>query len=309
MKCLLVNGTEDNVRMSVADAPKPSAGHGEVLIEVWSAGVITTEIHWQPTWTTAAGKQRVDTVPGHEFSGVIAALGEGVEDMRPGDEVFGMNDWYSNGAMAEYCLAKPTDISLKPASLTHGEAASVPISALTAWQGLIDRARVQSGDTVLVHGAAGSVGAFIVQLAKLQGARVIATASGRDAKFVLGLGAERVIDYHAVRFEDDIEDVDVVFDTVGGETLRRSWKVLRAGGRLVTIAYTAADGSEDKRASDAAFIVKPSRTQLTQISSLFAHGKLQTFVDRMVPLSQLPEAYAGRLEKHKPGKLVVEIRK
>jgi NADPH:quinone reductase-like Zn-dependent oxidoreductase len=308
MKCLSISGTEDNVRMSIREVPKPTAGPGEVLIEVWAAGVITTEIHWQPTWTTASGKQRLDAIPGHEFSGIVVAAGEGVEDFHAGDEVFGMNDWYADGAIAEYCVAKAADISLKPSNLTHGEAASVPISALTAWQGLIEHARLQAGETVLVHGGAGSVGAFVVQLAKLHGARVVATASARDENWVLGLGAERVLDYHALRFEDAVKDVDVVFDTVGGDTLRRSWKVLGSKGRLVTVAYTAADGSEDKRATDAAFIVNPSRTQLTQIASLFADGKLQTFLDRMVPLTQAPEVYAGRLEKQKPGKVVVQIR-
>jgi NADPH:quinone reductase-like Zn-dependent oxidoreductase len=205
VKCLLINGSEVDLRMSVADAPKPSPGPGQLLIEVWAAGIIPTEVHWQPTWQTAAGEKRVNVVPGHEFSGVVAATGSGVEDLKAGDEVFGMNDWYSNGAIAEYCLAKPADIDAKPAHLTHLEAASVPISALTAWQGLFQHAKLQAGETLLVHGAAGSVGAFAVELAKTRGARVIATASGHDRAFLLALGAYLAIDYRAERFEDSSE--------------------------------------------------------------------------------------------------------
>jgi NADPH:quinone reductase-like Zn-dependent oxidoreductase len=308
VKCLLINGSEDDLRLSVADTPKPSLGPGQVLIEVWAAGVITTEIYWQPTWHTATGDKRVDTVPGHEFSGVVAAVGEDVQHFETGDQIFGMNDWYSNGAMAEYCLANPADLSTKPPYLTHVQAASVPISALTAWQGLFEHARLQPGETVLVHGAAGSVGAFAVELARVGGARVIGTASARDGEFVLGLGADRVIDYRSMRFEEHVKDVDVVFDTVGGETLERSWAVLRPGGRLVTIAYTAADGSGDKRARDAAFIVKPSGTQLAEISKLAEHGSVHAFVDRVVPLRQSPEIYSGRLPRERPGKVVVAIR-
>jgi NADPH:quinone reductase-like Zn-dependent oxidoreductase len=152
------------------------------------------------------------------------------------------------------------------------------------------------------------VGAFAVQIAKGRGAHVIGTASAHDREFVLGLGADRVIDYRSERFEDLVKDVDVVFDTIGGETLERSWAVLRPGGRLVTVAYDAADGAGDARAQKAAFIVKPSRAQLTQISEMFGRGELRAFVQRVLPLSESPNAYRGNLPKQKPGKIVVSIR-
>jgi len=148
-------------------------------------------------------------VPGHEFSGVVVDAG--------GLEVFGMDDWYSDGAMAEYCIAPVNAVAPKPRHLTHAEAASVPIGALTAWQGLFDRAKLRPGESVLVHGGAGSVGIFAVQLAALHGARVIATSSARNRDFVLSLGAHEVIDYHAGRFEDRANELDIVFDTVGGD--------------------------------------------------------------------------------------------
>src|SRR5215831_1120932 len=137
-----------------------------------------------------------------------------------------MNDWYAQGASAEFCCAPPTAIARKPARLTHVEAASIPIDALTAWQGLFDRAHLQAGERVLIHGGAGGVGVLAIQLARLRGAHVLTTASGHDRDFLLRLGARQVIDYHTERFEDVAGNVDVVFDAVGGETLRRSWSVL-----------------------------------------------------------------------------------
>ena len=142
---------------------------------------------------------------------------------------------FSNGAMAEYCIAPSSAVALKPSRLSHNEAASVPMGALTAWQGLFDRARLQAGERVLVHGGAGAVGVYVVQLARLHGAHVVATASGADAAFVRELGAEQVIDYQAAKFEQIVTGMDVVFDTVGGETLQRSWSVLKTHGRMVTI--------------------------------------------------------------------------
>jgi len=308
MKCLLLNGSESDPSISFGELPEPSPNPGEVLVEVWAAGVIPTEMHWQPTWNTEKGGRRNDIVPAHEFSGVVAAVGADVRDCKPGQEIYGMNDWFVNGAVAEYCIAKPADISPKPANLSHEEAASVPISALTAWQGLFEHAGLRGGQLVLVHGAAGSVGAYAVQLAKSCGAYVVGSASAHDREFVLSLGADRVVDYRSERFEDSVKDVDIVFDTVGGETLDRSWVVLRPGGRLVTVAYSAAEGAGDERVRNSAFIVKPSGVQLGQIAERFGRGELRAFVQRVLPLSESPQAYAGDLPKQKPGKIVVSIR-
>lgn len=164
-----------------------------------------------------------------------------------GQEVYGLNDWFADGAMAEYCTTKPSSVASKPPRLTHIEAASVPIGALTAWQGLFDRAKLQAGERVLVHGGAGAAGVFAMQIARFYGARVIATASARNIDFVSRLGAEQVIDYRAARFEERLQDIDVVFDTVGGETLERSWGVLKPGGRIITIASDGASSSAGRR--------------------------------------------------------------
>src|SRR5262249_1935975 len=157
-----------------------------------------------------------------------------VQDFKTGDEVYGMNDWFADGATAEFCITLPRYIARKPATLSHEAAASVPIGALTAWQGLIDRAKIEHGELVLVHGGAGAVGLYAVQLAHIRGARVITTVSAQDIDFMKRLGAEEAIDYHASQFEKEVRDVDVAFDTVGGDTLERSWRVLKPGGRMVT---------------------------------------------------------------------------
>ena len=227
--CLRAHGGPE--ALAYCEAQQPGPGEGEVLIRVHAAGVIHTELSWNPTWTTQAGEPRpLPVIPGHEFSGEIAALGAGVRDAGVGDLVYGLNDWYWQGASAEYCVTRVADIAHKPASVDHVHAAAIPISALTSWQGLIERAGLAAGQRVLIHGAAGGVGTFAVQLARWRGARVTATASSANLDFVRSLGAEKVIDYRAERFEEMVRQVDVVFDTVGGETLERSWSVLKPGG-------------------------------------------------------------------------------
>ena len=288
-------------------APQPSPGRGELLIRVYAAGITLTELAWYPTSHRKTGDPRTAAVPAHEFSGIVEAVGEDVGSLEVGHEVFGMNDWYSDGAMAEFCLAPFFAVAPKPRRLTHVEAASTPIGALTAWQGLFDHARLQSGESVLIHGGAGAVGVFAIQLARIHGAHVIATASARNRDFVKSLGADQVIDYRESRFEESVKGIDVVFDTVGGETLERSWSVLKPHGRMVTVVSTAAE-STDERVKQAFFIVEPNQKQLVEIASLLDAGKLRPVVDSVVPLSRAPEALAGRLPRRGRGKLVVEIR-
>jgi NADPH:quinone reductase-like Zn-dependent oxidoreductase len=276
-----------------------------VLVRVHAAAVTPTELTWAPTGTTLDGKPRpFPVIPGHEFSGVVASVGPDTSGLAPGDAIYGLNDWFGDGAQAEYCLARATEVVLKPRSIEHALAATVPISALTAWQGLIDRAKVQPGERVLVHGAAGGVGLFALQLAHRAGAHVIATASAHNLDFVRGLGASEMIDRNAQRFEDVAGRVDVVFDTVGGETLERSWSLLEpAGGRMVTVAASA-EQTRDARVRDAFFIVESRHDQLAQISSLIDAGQLRAVVGARFPLSAAREAY-----EHKPqrGKTVVAV--
>src|SRR5437764_13002 len=224
MNAIQLNSRGGPEALAYGPAAVPRPGAGEILVRVRAAAVTLTELGWSPTWTTPAGEPRpFPIIPGHEFSGEVHELGPGVNDVAVGEAVFGMNDWYRNGAQAEFCVARTVDVAPKPKSIDHATAAVVPISALTAWQGLVERAKLARGERVLIHGAAGSVGLFAVQLARGIGAYVIATASAHNVEFVRGLGADEVIDYRARPFEDVAAGgVDVVFDTVGGDTLARS---------------------------------------------------------------------------------------
>jgi NADPH:quinone reductase-like Zn-dependent oxidoreductase len=273
------------------DAPKPSPKAGEVLVRVRAAGVIPTELLWSTSRTTKSGTPRpLPFIPGHEFSGELAALGEGVTTVKVGDAVYGMNDWFSDGAQAEYCLAQVADIACKPTSIDHVDAAVTPVSALTAWQGLFGRAQIEAGQHILIHGAAGSVGSFAVQFARWRGARVTATVSAANIGFVRELGANDVIDYRAEQFEERVHGVDAVFDSVGGDTLRRSWSVLKPGGRLVAIAASEED-AQDERTQEAFFIVEPRRAELEEIARLIDAGQVRPVVGAEFALADAVLAY------------------
>jgi NADPH:quinone reductase-like Zn-dependent oxidoreductase len=305
----LANTTDGAVKFAAAEVPQPKPGPGEVLVRVHAAGVTATEVIWYPTTHTKDGATRTNAIPSHEFSGVIAEVGSSVRDFRVGQEIYGVNDWFAEGALADYCISTPSEIAPKPTKITHAEAASVPISALTAWQGLIDRANLQSGQRVLIHGASGGVGVFAVQLAHNLGAYVIATAAARNRDFVKQLGADEFIDYTSQRFEDIARDIDVVFDGVGGETFERSFAVLKPAGQIVTIAASEEAAAEtDERRKRAFFIVEPNQKQLIEVTKLIDAGKLKPVVDAVVPLANAAAAYDGSLKNRQGrGKIVVEV--
>ena len=250
----------------LGEIPRSGPRKGEVLVHVHATAVMPTELQWFPTFNLQSGESRpFPIVLGHEFSGVVESVGADVSSVTVGERVFGINDWFTNGAQAEYCVAAASALARKPASLDHVQSAVVPISALTAWQGLFEKLKLERGQHVLIHGAAGAVGTFAVQLARWRGAHVIATASAANVDFVRTLGAEQVIDYRATRFEDVVQDVDAVFDVVGGDTLDRSWGVLKKGGKLVTVASTS-EGNVEQRVRDAFMLVRADGSQLTQIA-------------------------------------------
>lgn len=295
MKAMQVNSSPQGQALIATELPRPRPGEGEVLISVRAAGVTPTELQWYPTSHTKDGTPREGAVPGHEFSGVVAELGKNANGFEVGQEIYGLNDWFADGATAEFCLTTPQSIAGKPATLTHEAAATVPIGALTAWQGLLERAKIQPGERVLIQGAAGAVGIFAVQLAHLHGAHVIGTASSANFELIAKLGADEVIDYRASRFEDRMQKIDVVFDGVGGETLARSWRMLKPGGRMVTIV--------DQASKDAFFIVEPNQGQLREVAKLLDAGELKTYVGAMVPLAEASSAYSGAvLKKGENGK-------
>lgn len=311
------------------EIPRPDPKPGEVLIKVEATAIMPTELDWVPTFHTPSGEPRpFPIVLSHEFSGVVDFVAGNAGGISIGDEVYGVNDWFANGAQAEYCVVAAAGLARKPKSLTYAESAVVPISALTAWQALFERGRLERGQRVLIHGGSGGVGTFAVQLARWRGARVIATTSAENLEFVRALGADQVIDYHKTRFEDVICDVDLLLDCVGGETLKRSWGVLKENGRLVTIASTntASDertreaslpgersleaaetvGAPDQRTRDAFMLVRSDASQLGQLAKMIDAGELRVFVEAVYPLAEAREAYARAQQGHRRGKIALK---
>ena len=307
MNVMRFNDTPDAPALVADTAPIPQPKSGEILIRVHAAGVTPTELLWYPTTHLKDGNPRTGAIPGHEFSGVVEAVGADVEASFVGQEVYGMNDWFADGASAEYCVSTPSSVATKPSRLSHVQAATVPIGALTAWQGLFDRAKLKDGERILIHGGSGAVGLYAIQLASRAGAHVITTASARNFDFLLKLGASEVIDYHTERFDEKVDELDVIFDTVGGETLHRSWSLLKPSGRAVTIAANS-EGTKDDRTEKAFFIVEPNHEELSETARLLDAGELQHFVDAIVPLAKASGAYSGKLTERKGrGKVVLSV--
>jgi NADPH:quinone reductase-like Zn-dependent oxidoreductase len=307
MKIMQTIATANGLSLQPSERPVPTPGPGEVLIRVHAAGVITTELNWQPTTHKSEGSPRTAAIPTHEFSGDIAACGHDVKSFAKGQAIYGMNDWYQEGALAEFTVAPATSIAQRPESLSFEQAVIVPIGALTAWQALTTHGHLQPQQRVLIHGGAGGVGLFAMQFAKSFGAYVIATASAATIPFVKSLGADQVLDYRTTRFDQELGDIDLVFDTVGGETLARSWNVLRNGGRVVTSVSSIPDDAP-QRIKDAFFLVQPDGQRLTEIANLLDTGKLRTFVKAVVPLQNAEQAYTGSITSRLGyGKTVVSI--
>jgi len=308
MKVMRLADSGKSPKLIESTLPDPQPGPGQILVRVAAAGITPTELVWYPTTHDHSGAARTGAVPAHEFSGTIAAVGSDVHDFTPGQAVFGMNDWFAQGALAELCLTDSASIAPAPLTLTPAQAASVPIGALTAWQGIFAHGHLHPGDRVLIHGAAGAVGHFAVQIAHLHGAYVIATVSPANFSFVRQLGADEVIDYHSTRFEDVItQPVDIVFDTVGGDTLLRSFSLVKPGRFAVTIAADE-ESAEDPRIKHAFFIVKPHQRQLMEIAALIDTGKLRTFVDAVLPFARAGDAFTGNVSDRKGhGKVVVAV--
>ncbi|OQW31473.1 MAG: alcohol dehydrogenase [Nitrospira sp. SG-bin1] len=304
MKAIRLPRVDGPESLLYEDAPKPIPKGNQVLVQVYATAITPTEFDWYPTFHTSDGETRpFPIILGHEFSGVVDAVGSDCTGVQVGDSIYGLSDWFIDGAQAEYCLTVPADIAPKPVTLEHAQAAAVPISALTAWQALIDRGHLSAGQRVLVHGASGGVGSFAVQVARHRKAHVIATASAMNTDFVKGLGADDVIDYRKTPFETVVGDVDLVLDTVGGDTRDRSWGVLRKGGRLVTIAADA-EGVKEQRVRNAFFIVEPNRNQLVNISQLIDTGILRPVVGAVLSMKDFRQAYS---QKPVHGKNVLRI--
>jgi NADPH:quinone reductase-like Zn-dependent oxidoreductase len=294
-------GAADMLKLEQVPVPQP--GDGQVLVKLHAAAVNPAD------WKVRSGmfKQHMPLTfpwtPGMEGAGVVESVGKGVTQFKAGDAVFGI----INGSYAEYALAAATDLLPKPAGMDCEQAASISVGAMTAWSAVVNAANVEAGQRVLVHGGAGGVGMFAVQLAHWKGAHVIATASAGNAAFVKSMGADEVIDYQKTRFEDVVKDVDAVIDTVGGDLLERSVKVIRKGGKLVTVAGMV---PPDLGKAEGVTAISASRapvTSLATIAGLIASGKLKTTVGKIYPLAEAKLAQMESETHHGRGRIILHI--
>jgi NADPH:quinone reductase-like Zn-dependent oxidoreductase len=288
----------DPASLASESVPVPEPGPGELLVEVRGTAVTAHELTWPESWPAT---------PCHDLSGVVATVGDGAGGWRTGDEAWGLVGFDRPGAAAEYVTVPAADLAAKPVSVDHLQAAAVPLGALTAWQALHEHAQLAPGQHVLVHGGAGGVGAYAVQLAAHAGARVTATASARNRAFVAALGAHEVLDYSGT-FEDHVRDVDVVIDLVGGTTTARSWPVMRSGGTLVAIA-TEPDPGQGGRGDvrGVYFVVRPDGGQMRELAALVDKQQLRPAVSAVFELADLAEAFQAQRATRSPGKVVISV--
>src|SRR5262250_186225 len=288
------------------DLPRPEPAAGQLLVRVKAAGV--------GNWDALVREGKIPHEPlplilGYELSGIVEAIGPGVSGFKPGDEVYGATNEQLTGAYAEYASPSAKLMAQRPKTLTSLQAASAPVATVTAWQMLFDYGHVTAGQSVLIHGAAGNVGGYAVQLAKLVGLHAVATANSRDLDYVRSLGTEKVVDYRTERFEDSLKGLDVVLDTVGGDTQQRSLAVLKPDGVLISVVSPVPEAAQKRYGVRAEyFYVDVTTARLNEIADLFDNAKLVTDVGTVLPLEQARIAHE-MLEgaRHKRGKIVLSV--
>ncbi len=278
----------------------PAPGPGEVLVRVHAAAITRDELDWPV--------DRLPATPSYELSGVVAALGPDVDGLTTGEAVYSLTGFDRDGAAADYAVVRGSVLAPKPRTIGHVESAAIPLAALSAWQGLFDHGHLAKGQRVLVHGAAGGVGGFAVQLAHHHGAVVVGTASAANLDAARDLGADQVVDHTSTRFEDLVEPVDLVFDTAGGDRLARSPAVVRPGGRLVSVAVEPPREAAAERGIEAVyFVVEPNREQLVEIAQIVDDGALRATIDEVFPLEDARAAFERGQQRHGPGKIVLRV--
>src|SRR6201981_851756 len=303
MQAITVSDREAGVAgLSLTDLPRPEAASNDVVVRVHAAGFIPTELDWPDTWTDRAGRDRTPSVPGHDLAGVVVELGYGTTGLSVGQRVFGLADWARNGSLAEYTAVEARNLAPLPMDIDHTVAAALPISGLSAWQGLFDHGRLAAGQTVLIHGAAGGVGSIAVQLAREVGARVIGTGRTADRDRAGELGVHTFLDLDTEKLEDAGE-VDVVFDVIGGDILARSAALVRADGTLVTIAEPPETRPRDGWA--VFFVVEADRARLADLAARVRDGRLKPVVGAVLPLADAAAAFAPG--KRTAGKTILRV--
>lgn len=294
--------------LELEEAPMPKPATDEVLVKVYATSV--NPVDWKIREGARKEKFPADLplIPGWDVSGVIKKVGDNVHQFREGDEVYGRPDPTKDGAYAEYIVVKANQLGRKPKSIDHINAAAVPLAGLTAWQGLFDRGHLEKGQKVLIHAASGGVGTFAVQFAKWKGAYVIGTTSEANISFVKQLGADEVIDYHSENFEDKVSDIDLVFDTIGSETQKRSIQVLKNGGRLITtLKPEFLVEAKEKHIYLEGYTAQSYPEQLEQIADLIDEGIIQPVVAMVLSLEDARKAQQISEDGHVRGKIVIKV--
>jgi len=294
--------TAGTAGMVLTERPQPQAAINDAIVQVCASGFVPTELDWPSTWTDRVGRPRAPSIPGHELAGIVTGLGYGATGLSIGQRVFGLTDWYRDGTLAEYVAVETRNLAPLAGDVDFRTGASLPISGLTAWQGLFDHGRLQAGQTVLAHGAAGAVGSTVVQLAREFGAYVIGTGRSSDRQKVLDFGAQEFLDLEGDSLED-IGGVDLVFDVIGGEIGKRSAALMREGGRLVSIV-----GPVDERPSKGTaidFVVEAERRQLTQVIERVRDGRLRMSIGTVASLDDAAATFNSTVRR--TGKTIVEV--
>jgi NADPH:quinone reductase-like Zn-dependent oxidoreductase len=288
-------------------APAREPGTGEVLVAVHAASFTASELQWPSTWVDRLGHDRRPIIPGHEVSGTVAALGYGTTGFAVGDAVYGLTDWYRDGALAEYVAVEARNLAAKPAALDHAQAAALPMTGLTAWQALFVHGRLAAGQRVLVHGAGGGVGSLAVQLARAADAEVVATGRGWARELAVELGAEVFVDVDRERFEDAVGAVDLVVDLVGGEVLGRSWSTLEEGGVVVSAVADPQAGHHRaiSRTRGVFFVVEPDRSQLQELARRADSGQLRPVIGAQFAVADGRQAFQAKQHGGVRGKVVL----
>ncbi|WP_036329640.1 NADP-dependent oxidoreductase [Microbispora sp. ATCC PTA-5024] len=289
--------------MTPAERPEPPAAINDVVVEVHASGFVPTEMEWPSTWTDRRDRDRTPSIPGHELAGLVAALGYGTTGLSVGQRVFGLTDWHRDGTLAEYVAVEARNLAPLPGDVDFTVGASLPISGLTAWQGLFDHGRLQAGQSVLAHGAAGAVGSMVTQLAREFGAYVIGTGRAADRQKALDFGAQEFVDLDNEALED-VGGVDLVFDVIGGDVQRRSAGLVRAGGTLVSVVGPPEARPADGRAVD--FVVEADRAQLGEIVRRVRDGRLRTNIGAVAPLDDAVAALNPT--ERISGKTIIRVR-
>lgn len=289
--------------MKLVDRPEPQAAINDVVVEVHAAGFVNTELEWASTWADRAFRERAPSILGHELAGVVTALGYGTTGLSIGQRVFGLADWHRDGTLAEYVAMEARNLAPLPGEVEFTVGASLPISGLTAWQGLFQHGRLLAGQSVLAHGAAGAVGSMVAQLAREAGAYVIGTGRTADRQKALDFGANEFVDLGNDTLED-VGNVDLVFDVIGGDIQKRSATLIRAGGTLVTVVGPTEARPADGLAID--FVVESDRAQLSEIVQRVRDGRLRTNIGKVSTLNDAVAIFNST--ERRAGKTVIRIR-